>query len=150
MRCLDPQRRGLTLVEVVVVLSILGIAGLAVAPAVFRSEQNDALTRSAAAVTRMLNGARQVALEHGETVSVIVAPSHARYWLFMRTAAGDSMLVEGRLLLEPGVTLASRETRARFVFDRFGSAQADSLILRHQAGARIVGVVPWTGEPFAK
>lgn len=136
------RRGGFTLVEMVVVLVILSIAAAAVAPALLRPSA-PAEVEAAAQVVKMLGGARRLAVERGEAVSLTLDPA-ARTWRAAAEPVGDS-LAAGALELPPGVAIAPAGA-PRFVFRPLGGAAGGPLTLAVEGRTVRVDVDRWTGE----
>jgi prepilin-type N-terminal cleavage/methylation domain-containing protein len=136
--------RGFTLAEIVVVLALLGIIAGVALPAFARLDASDDATRAAEEVLRVLQGARQAALERAAATAVLVEPASGRYWVtFGDSAAGT---VTGTFTPPAGVTLVGPEPRARVLFLPTGTAVADSLFLRGPTRTAVVAVDRWTGD----
>lgn len=67
------MRRGYTLIEIIVVLVIMGLAATLVAPALFRSPTYDRQRQ----LTALVQSARSAAADKGEVVYVRIEPSGA-------------------------------------------------------------------------
>ncbi len=136
--------RGFSLIEIVVVLLLLGIAAAVTAPALARLDERDPVGDGAERVRGVLRGARLAAVERGRPVVVVIVPEEARYraWL-----AGDEArpLAEAALELADGVRLEATEPRPTFVFSPRGPAHGPALSVRRGARAATVAVDPWTG-----
>jgi Tfp pilus assembly protein FimT len=135
------------LAEVLVVLALLGIMTFAVAPALRVPGPQDGLGAAAMDLARVLRRTRLAALASGEDLTLEFDASTATYRV-VTTAEVDvdsSLLGAGALTLQPGVTLASPDVRARFRFDRRGSAEGDSVSVRASGGTAVVSVERWTG-----
>lgn len=137
--------RGFTLVEVVVVIAILGIAAAAAAPALLGSDARDPLDVSAREVVSLLRSARRAAVERSVAVAVIVEPAGGRYWIEAGAPTGADPVSTGVIPLASGVRLVSPVDRARFVFDPTGAGHGAPLALQG-AGHVAVTVDRWTGE----
>ena len=132
---------GFTLVEIMVVIAILGIAAAVVVPAFARGAAEDDLTRSTRTLGDVLEAARSRAIERAMSVTVTLAPETERYWVSAAAAALDS----GALALDAGVRLQSLAVRPTFRFDPLGTADGDSVVLVGPSGARAVSLERWTG-----
>lgn len=134
----------MTLVELVVVVLLIGIAAAVAAPAVRRAAELDDVGRIAAELDGLLVSARRSAVERAVAVELVVAPESGRYWI---TAPGATSFatVEGVLSRPGGVTL-SGPPRTRFTVQPDGAAAGDSLWIQG-AGARAwVAFDPLTGD----
>ena len=137
--------RGYTLIEIVVVLSIVAIVTAMVVPSMM-DRAPAAELRSADDVAALLRAGRRAALEQAVPVVVTLEPAARSY--LVETDAGDStsVLAQGVLALAPSVRLESDRSTTRFVFDRFGIAEPDSVHVIGEAGSAVVLVDRWTGE----
>jgi prepilin-type N-terminal cleavage/methylation domain-containing protein len=138
------NRRGFTLIEVVVVLLILGVVFAVAAPALTRVATIP-VGGSAAPLVRLLASARRTATERGERVRVILDPPGERYWMEIDSAGAYRMLSTDTLRLLPGTRLASPLPRPCFVFTPGGEGEGDPLSVE---GLRPLSVTVdrWTGE----
>jgi prepilin-type N-terminal cleavage/methylation domain-containing protein len=137
--------RGYTLIEIVVVLSIVAVVTAMVMPSMLAGAPS-AVLRSADDVAGVLRAARRAALEEAVPVIVTLVPATRAYRA--ETDAGDTstVLAQGVLALAPGVRLASDRPATRFVFDRLGGADPDSVAVTGDEGRAMVVVDRWTGE----
>lgn len=131
---------GFTLLEVLVVLTLLAITATAAVPAFLaereRGAERDAATALAMELTRVRDGART----SGAAATLVLSPSDARVWLVWR----DSTLAE-RLPLAPGVTLAAPSgERVECRFDPAGPATPFAVTVRGRVSIP-VRVDGWTG-----
>jgi type II secretion system protein H len=137
--------RGFTLIELVVVMVILGIAAAVVVPAFARLDEEPAGTRAAHRLAALVRSARSLALRRGERVSLVVAPAADRY--FVRSEATGDSLAAGTIDLPRTVTVTAESAGGtRFEFDAAGRGSGGSLIVREGAAVRAIEVDPWTGE----
>jgi prepilin-type N-terminal cleavage/methylation domain-containing protein len=144
--------RGFTLVEIVVVISLLVIVAAAVAPALMRAGREDDVTASANEIAGLIRTARTAGLTRGEGVTLTVVTASGRYVV---EGEGDAHanaepLAEGRLALAAGVTVSADRPTRTFAFDRTGAAAAESLVVHGSGGTMVVGVEGWTGEPYVR
>jgi prepilin-type N-terminal cleavage/methylation domain-containing protein len=142
-------RRGVTLLELAIVLAVLGIvAGLAV-PAFVDIVPRDAST-PADSLLGVLRAARRAAADSGRRVLLLVDPASRRYVAELDGA--DAPLAEGTVAVPPGTTMRADSTIARFAFAPDGIALgADSMTVSGDGGrTALVTVDPWTGEPRAR
>jgi prepilin-type N-terminal cleavage/methylation domain-containing protein len=140
-----PLDRGYTLIEIVVVLSIVAVVTAMVVPSMLSRTPAPEL-RSADDVASLLRGARRAALEQAVTVTVTLAPAARTYLVETETGDSSSVLAQGALALAPGVRLASDRPATRFLFDRLGGADPDSVAVIGAEGSAMVLVDRWTGE----
>ena len=142
------SRSGVTLVEMMVVLAIIGIVAAASAPALRSSgPRRDALDEGRAALGRLLTDARRRAIASAATVRLTMEPATGRYWLV--TTSSDSAMnspsSSAILALPTGVSLAATTPRVHFAFDATGSAAGEMITVRAGARVRSIAVDPWTG-----
>lgn len=139
------SRRGHTLLELTVILTVLGVMGALVAPSWRESRQESRVAASARALVSLLNEARLAAEERGAIVTLVVDPATGRAWY---TADGLETPPQraGDLPLSGTVVVESTAPRVRFVFVPGGLAFGAPLRLHDGVEARVVAVDPWTGE----
>ncbi|HWL39488.1 MAG TPA: type II secretion system protein [Gemmatimonadaceae bacterium] len=143
-------REGFTLVETLVVIVILAIVTAVTIPA-FQSTPEDELARAAGVVSKLMQRARQTAVERSQNVSLVVDAEHARYWATIQRAGNtDSLVSFGGLDLASGATLTSDEPRSRFVFTPSGMASGPPLVLRLDSRSAVITVARWTGDAHAR
>jgi general secretion pathway protein H len=154
-------RAGFTLVEVVVVLLIIGVAAavtVAALPGPRQEDDTDAATRR---VESLLRFARDSAVRGGVMVTVVIDSTSGAVWLFAGDGAAQESAppaastrgrvrapaTEGAWLDLPVSTrLELTQARARFTFHPGGSAHGDSVTIRSGTHARLVRVDPWSGH----
>lgn len=137
------SRQGMTLMEVVVVLAILGIGVVVVVPAVQEIRAVSPVERSSQQLQSLLQGARRTAAERSVAVTVTIDPASGRYWI--NAGPGDSIR-SGVLALGPGMSLAGGQFRVRFAFDPTGPASGDPLALEGHGVRLPLQVDRWSGE----
>ncbi len=133
--------RGVTLIEIVVVIALMAIVASVSAPA-FNAFEHGHDAPSVDPVTTLLRRARATALERGHAVTVTIDPATRRFWL-------DVPDTSGLLELPPNVTLFSPQARVHERFEPNGEATADPLFVR--TGTRSIPVIVdrWSGEVTA-
>ncbi|HEX7120050.1 MAG TPA: GspH/FimT family protein [Longimicrobiales bacterium] len=140
------MRRGLSLLELVVVLLLLGIAASVAAPALARLAAPDPVRDGAERVRTVLRRARLTAVQRGRTVVVVVVPEQRRYraWL-----VGDDArpLADGVIELPADFRLQATSPRPTFTFSPRGRASGEAIVVRGAGRAASVVVDPWTGDP---
>lgn len=143
-------RRGFTLIEVVVVLTILGILAAVTIPTFRDFGRTDPLPEGASQILGLLRSARQAAIERTQDVQVILDPAKQAYWVETVNDSAPAMLAQGRFALPPSVSIVGSNPRLRMRFSRSGSADGDSIALTSSDGSAVVGINRWTGEPYAR
>jgi prepilin-type N-terminal cleavage/methylation domain-containing protein len=139
------MRRGVTLIELVVVLAILGIvASVALPP--FRSEiARSPLEAASHDLAERLRGARTMALARQMPARLTLAPRSGAITVRLDGVSGDSV-IRASLSLPPGVSLERRVTTA-IRFDARGRSSPDTLVLSDGVHVSLIIVDPWTGLP---
>jgi prepilin-type N-terminal cleavage/methylation domain-containing protein len=133
------QRRGMTIIELVVVISLMAIIAGVSAPALASFGQ----PRNASAldvVVALLRRSRATAIQRSTAVSVTIDATTARYWV-------DPPDTTAVLSLPPQATLSARSARVHFRFAPDGQVVSDEpLFVRDVAGVTPVLIDAWTGE----
>jgi len=142
-------RRGFTLLEMIIVLVIIGIVGIAVVPSLVRAPAVDTAA-AAAPVVEMLRAAQHAAADSGRAVRVDVDPATGRYIARFRNTESDAPLATGTLALTSGARLTADSVRAIFLFDPTGAATGDSLLVEGSGRDIMVSVDRWTGDVYAR
>ena len=157
------NRKGFTLIEMVVVMLVLSAMALVTLPAFLNPPQDDDMTLAVRRVDALFRLARDSAARGGTRVSVVVDSATSHVWLDVagvsqeqastapagvsafaaRTDGGDV----GEALELPGtVRVQLSKERALFSFAPSGATFADSLWLVGPLNARLVTINPWTGD----
>lgn len=145
------RTRGRTLVEMLVVLTLLGTMAAAVAPALrATSDDEDGAGRAARTLAERLRRARADAAARSAAVTLVLDPASGRTW----QATGDDapLLALAPLPLRAPdgrttVTIAAAEARARWTFLPSGVAYGGPVVVRDAAAAIVVDLDPATGAP---
>jgi len=133
-------RPAFTLLELVIVMTIVGIIGLAVVPAFLST---DSARRSTDPVADVLRAAQRAAVDSGREVRVTVDPATGRYLATM--VGADTALAAGSFDFSRGGAVMTDSVRAQFVFQPNGHATGDSMLVTGPTGRAIVAADPWTG-----
>jgi prepilin-type N-terminal cleavage/methylation domain-containing protein len=126
-----------TLLEMLIVLTILGLTAALVVPALPSLVPDDPVTRATGEIATLMREAKKQSLLRVVPVSLVIDPSSGRYRLDGRAGAID---------ISDGVTLVSDSQRARFLFTPQGPAFGDVIIVRGAGGVRQISVGRWSGE----
>jgi general secretion pathway protein H len=139
-------RRGFTLVEIIVVLIVIAIAGAVAVPELLEAMDVGADDGEIAPLTALLRDARQTSVEQGVIVTLVLDPEGARYRADTSSVNGAGLLHEGHVELEPGVRMESDSLRLSWRFRPDGSVFGDTVVVAGQWGSSRVTVDRWTGE----
>jgi type II secretion system protein H len=154
--------RGVTLVELLVVLAILALTAAVVAPAIARREPSDDLATASMALRAVLTRAQQAALSRGEGVTLTIDPATGRYWIASASAEMPSTLatasdrsMRGRdpgpasdsIALPSGTRMAAAAPRVHYRFSPTGSAFGEPITLHREGRSVTVELDPWAGDP---
>ena len=142
------MRSGFTLIELVVVLLVLGIATAAVVPSL-ALRPSDTAGEDAHVVMRLLRAARMGALDRGEAVTLDIQVSTGRYTSSLRRPDADSVIAEGTLPLAPGSQIKAHRATAAWTFGADGSVWGDTVRVGPPEAAVLVRIEPWTGTIHA-
>ena len=137
----SPRETGVTIVELLVAIAIVGIAAAAAVPA-FRANGARGAGAATEALTDEWRRARGDAVRRGVPVEVVLEATGA--WV-ERTAPGDGSapdtLRTGTLPLPDGARVRGGAVR----FDALGRARADRVTIEHGREIHVAWVDPWTG-----
>jgi prepilin-type N-terminal cleavage/methylation domain-containing protein len=131
------NRRGVTLIELVVVIMLMAIVAGVAAPA-FTSFDRRTPT-GVDAVVDLIRHARLTAVEQGRAVTLTIDPATARYWL-------DAPDTTDVLALPQGVTLSAMQPRVHLRFAPTGGVDADPILVHEQNAVTPIVLDRWTGE----
>lgn len=142
----DPSNRrrfraspaGLSLVEALVVLSILSIAAAAVAPNLFAWRANMRLQSTINELLGELHSAKSLAAKHNTTVSVEFEPAESRYKITYVDSGGHPVALK-REALPPELRIDSAHPdytldNHRLTFTSRGGASPGTLVVSHLGG----------------
>jgi general secretion pathway protein H len=145
-------RRGFTLVELIVVLIVIAIAGGVAVPELLRAMDVGADDGEVAPLTALLRDARRTSIEHAVIVTLVLDPEGARYRADSASVYGSGLIHEGTIEMESGVAMQSDSLRLHFTFRPDGSAFSDTVVVAGRWGSSRVMVDRWTGairvEPY--
>ncbi|HEX6367416.1 MAG TPA: GspH/FimT family pseudopilin [Longimicrobium sp.] len=140
------RRAGFTLVEMLVVLMMIGVAGMTVVPALRRPDERGA-SPSADALAAAIARARLAAVTRAVPVSVEVDLAAGVWSAVAHPADRPADTTDaGALPLSSDTRLAGGDGRvARVAFDGLGRARADRLAVSDGGGTQEIIVDAWTG-----
>jgi prepilin-type N-terminal cleavage/methylation domain-containing protein len=130
-------RRGVTLIELVVVMALIGLLAGVAAPA-FLSSTTAQSSTAGQRVTALIASARARAVEQGTVVTMTIDPATNRFWVDHPDTSGVIELPEGSLL--------HGDARVHFRFEPSGQVAADLLVVDERGTLRPIRFDRWTGE----
>jgi prepilin-type N-terminal cleavage/methylation domain-containing protein len=139
-------RSGFSLLEVVVVLTILGVVAGVTVPVLRNAARKDGLATSADEIVSLIDRTRRTASDLATRSTLAIDVESARYWVFVRGASGERTVASGTMTLAAGAKLVAREPRVTFEFDASGRAFASDLAVEVNGVARAFIVDPWRGD----
>jgi prepilin-type N-terminal cleavage/methylation domain-containing protein len=142
---------GFTLIELVVVLAIIGLAATVVAPA-FRRLDRDARTTTDA-ISTLYAGASRAASVRRVPVTVAIETASGHFTTLTDPAPGVARdtIESGTLPLASGARLTGgREGWALVSFDSQGGARGSILGIIQEHESYEIQVDPWTAEPVVR
>jgi prepilin-type N-terminal cleavage/methylation domain-containing protein len=131
-------RRGVTLVEMLVVLLLLAIVSAVTMPAFASIGRASGSRRASAVVQQVLMRARGRALQTGSAVNLTVDPATARYWV------GDSDTAKV-FELPANAALSASTPRVHFRFEASGIAVGEPLFVQEKDRLASLSVDRFTG-----
>jgi prepilin-type N-terminal cleavage/methylation domain-containing protein len=140
---------GFTLIELIVVLAIIGLAATVVAPA-FRRLTGDARTTTDA-ITTLYAGASRAAHVRRVPVTVVIEVATGRFTTITEPAPGTprDTIESGALVLAADARLTGgRDGWALVSFDPHGGARGSTIGIIQEHGSYDIQVDPWTAEPL--
>ncbi|MDP1858408.1 MAG: prepilin-type N-terminal cleavage/methylation domain-containing protein [Gemmatimonadaceae bacterium] len=140
------MRRGVTLLELLIVLTILGVVAGVTVPAMVRTVDDDDLSKATREVVTLLTRTRATAIERAERVTLTLDPRTRRYWVYADSARTGTGITSGALSIPLGVELLVTGERVHFAFVLTGVGSGDPLALELGARANVITVEQWTGE----
>jgi prepilin-type N-terminal cleavage/methylation domain-containing protein len=139
-------RRGFSLLEVVIVLTILGVVAGVTAPALRNAARKDDLAASAGEIVSLVDRTRRTASDYATRATLTIDVESARYWVFVGTTSGERTVAGGTIPLAAGAELIARERRVTFAFDASGRAFATDLGVRWNGTTAPINIDPWRGD----
>ena len=128
-------RRGMTLIELVVVMALIALIAGVAAPAFLSGARS---TTAAQQVATLIRSARARALERGAVVTMTIDPLTRTFWL-------DRPDTTGVIELPDGASLRG-DMRVHFRFEPSGEVAADALTVNDGGTLSQLRVDRWTGE----
>jgi prepilin-type N-terminal cleavage/methylation domain-containing protein len=118
------DRTGVTLIEMVVVMALIGIMAGVVAPSIVSPERGMTSESALDRVEALLRFAKATAIDRARRVNLVIDPATSRFWLDLPDTAGD-------LALPEGATLLSSARRVHIQLEPTGkAAMSDALFVR--------------------
>ena len=140
------NRVGVSLLEMIVVLTILATIAGAVAPAIQRSFSDGELQSTRRQFASQFDRAQRTAVSRGVPVSLSIDVKGNRYWVVATERTGDTVITHGVLELEAGERLESIAPRATIRFGPTGDVTfADAVVLRGPSSSLSVASISWRG-----
>ncbi len=130
-------RRGVTLIELVVVIALMSIIAGVTVPALSSLDRRE--PTAVDIVSTLLRETRATAIEQGRSVVLTIDPATARYWL-------DVPDTTGVLALPGGATLMAPTPRVHVRFAATGEVDAEPFFVREHDLATPVVFDRWSGE----
>lgn len=142
------NRRGFSLLEMIVVLTILAAIAGAVAPAMQRGVAEDELQETTRQFTSLYDRAYRTAVSRSVAVTLSIDVGNRRYWVVAAEPRGDTVVANGLLSLQPGERLEAAVPRLTIRFGPTGGVTlADAVVLRGPANAVSLTSISWRGSP---
>ena len=145
------RRAGTSLLEMLVVLTILGVIAGAVAPAIRRSVTETKAETVRRQITMLVDRARITAIRRGAATVLTLDPLREKYWMVRNATTGDSIIAGGELGLPDGVRLESPAPRPSLRFAPSGQlVVTDAIVVRASDGAIVLSSIQWRGSGFSR
>jgi prepilin-type N-terminal cleavage/methylation domain-containing protein len=138
-------RRGFTIVEMIIVLAIIGLAAAVSAPAFIDWSRDEASRAPADPLLGILESARRTSAQRGQRITVSIDPQTRLYRAWAGGDPADSVAA-GTVELPPGARLVAQGGRARFDFDPLGGAWGAPVRITGAGAELVVQVDRWTGD----
>ena len=117
-------RMGVTVIEMVVVIALMGIMASVVVPSIVSPERRITSQSAIDRVEALLRFARAAAIGRARRVNLVIDPASNRFWLDLPDTAGE-------LALPDGAALISRARRVHIQLEPTGeTAMSDALFVR--------------------
>lgn len=124
------QRAGVTVMELVVVVALIGIMAGAVAPSFAALDRHPSDQPVTERVNALVRFGRRVAVERAEAVDITIDPRTRRYWV-------DPPDTVGILDMTDDATLVSRASRVHVHIEPNGESTIEEQLFVHQGGRTI-------------
>lgn len=140
------MRAGFTLVEILIVLAILGLSAGVAVPPLLDWVADGRQTGAVGDVLHLAQSVRGTALREARATELTIDSRTGRYWI---TAHDPERPLRGSGTLSLGsAELVGTGARLSVRWDARGGANGDSILIRTDAGVRVVGADRWTGRPY--
>ena len=123
-------RRGVTLLELLVTLSLLAIVSAIALPALTTLKSTQDPLDAATTIRRLVARARALATAEGRVVYIRFDTGSGHYWLGQERPDADTVFVDSAVVLAAGQTMLPRETRTELRITPFGESYGDLPILK--------------------
>lgn len=158
---LERHARGFTLLELVVVVGIVGLATALVAPRLGRGFEGIEFARAARSLMAQVRRARTEAIARREVRQLVIAPREHLTWMEARadwapespiaaaeTPPPESMAMPAGIRVLPGDERASPTARVVLTFFPGGESSGGRILIEARGGRRLLlSVDPLTGLP---
>lgn len=142
--------RGFTLIEIVVVISLLGVVAAVSVPAMLSGMRRSRVEELSSSMMQLVQTTRSAAANRATAATLTIDTERDRYWI--ETDSGNGTVVIQSGVIEPKRALSGNEQRRRLSvrFSADGIASADSLRLRVDGNAATISIDLWTGQPHVR
>lgn len=127
------ERPGVTVIELIVVVALVGIMASVVAPGFAPWDKPTTTEALTARVDALVRSARATAIDRAERVELTIDPTTGQFWL-------EPPDTSGILALPEGTTLISRGSRVHLHIETTGETSIDEALLVRQ-GDRTTSIV---------
>lgn len=139
------MRSGFSLIELVVVLLVISIAGAVMVPNFAINEQSDRLGDSVADLTAVLNAARDAAIERGADAKLVIMPSTGAWWV-IADRAPRQIVAHGALRSSVPVSGLSPTAPLEFQFSATGAVAGAAIELTVDGRNALILADAWSGR----